>query len=577
MPNPYFFTHAVPSLDMFVGRKEELDEVVNGILAPTIANSYAIVGGHRMGKTSLLLAVRQKLMESFSDGQSCVVGPVFLSTQEIPKLSQLAICRRVVERLREEVCPLRGWADIAAEELYRNDLPDDQAIPALERVLKSAVRGISRGFRLVILLDEVDSLIGKDWRETFFAPLRSLVSAGSLAPHLSIVVAGTVAIHELYKLDGSPFFNVLAAIKTLRLLNEPESRTLITRPNEQPPNEEVIAEIIRLTGGQPFLVQYLMCGLWEQHRGKLGNATPSDLEPIVERYLRDRRDFRFQTDKFSRDDKLAYDEIARRPDVRVHREAVRARLGSLKATNTAIEMLVHCGAIRQYSALEFGAGGEMFRSWFYQNVTVPESASKKTSRPRPAPKAVANARVTREVIRVFVASPGDVQSERKLIKEAVDALNGNVADENGFVLQLVRWEDNSRPGVDEHGAQHWLNELLRIHDIDLLVGIFWRRFGTPTERAGSGSEEEIRTAVESWRDSGHQRPQVMLYFSQKPGTAATAEENDQYTRVLRFKEEFQRLGLLWAYADEVEFGRVIRDHLTGFILSMSKVRQASAG
>ena len=155
-----------------------------------------------------------------------MVGPVFLSTQEIPKLSQMSICRRVVERLREEVCPLHGWT-VANDELNRADLSDEQAIPALQRVLRSAVREISPGFRLVILLDEVDRLVGMEWSDTFFSLLRNLVSVGELAPHISVVVAGTVAIHQLYRLRGSPFFNVLAAIKMLRLLSEDEAQALM--------------------------------------------------------------------------------------------------------------------------------------------------------------------------------------------------------------------------------------------------------------------------------------------------------------------------------------------------------------
>jgi hypothetical protein len=376
----------------------------------------------------------------------------------------------------------------------------------------------------------------------------------------------------LYKLNGSPFFNVLAGIKTLQLLTEEESRSLMVKPNEHPPDENVIAAVMRLSGGQPFLIQYLMCALWDKYEGALERATPEDLEPAVEKFYRERRDFQVQADKFTKYDELAYDEIARQPDARVGRNAIRARLGSLKAALNAIEMLVHCGAVRQYSALEFGAGGEMFRNWFYDNVTVSVDVPGKKP---PRESAVPSAPATREVIRIFLASPGDVAAERKLVKEAVDALNGNVADENGFVLQLVCWETNSRPGLDQEGAQHWLNRLLQIDNIDLLIGIFWRRFGTPTERAGSGTEEEIRTAVQSWRGNGFRKPQVMLYFSQKPAAAATSAENDQYTRVLRFKEEFEKTGLMWPYTDEAEFGRIIRDHLTSHVLAQAKARAAT--
>jgi hypothetical protein len=132
---------------------------------------------------------------------------------------------------------------------------------------------------------------------------------------------------------------------------------------------------------------------------------------------------------------------------------------------------------------------------------------------------------------------------------------------------------SARPGLDEEGAQSWLNRVLRIEDIDLLIGIFWRRFGTPTERAGSGSEEEIRGAVKTWRENGYRKPQVMLYFSQKPAPPpATSAESNQLTRVLTFKEEFQSLGLLWPYEGETQFGRIIRDQLTQHILEMAKER-----
>ena len=501
------------------------------------------------------------------------MGPVFLSTQEIPNLSQVSICRRVVERLREEVCPLRGWT-VANDELSREDLSDEQAIPALQRVLRSAIRGISPGFRLVILLDEVDRLVGMEWSDTFFSLLRNLVSVGELAPHISLVVAGTVAIHQLYRLRGSPFFNVLAAIKTLRLLSEDESQELMEKPNQYPLGPDLVNAVMRLTGGHPFLIQYLMSGLWDLHDGNLKIAKASDFDGIVQQYLENRRDFQYLADEFSPQDILAFDEISNpSAGTRVSKQSVRNRLGSIKAANDSLDMLVHCGAVRQYSALEFGASGAMFRDWFYDNVAIPATSSAEKA---PACKPVTPAHSMRQVIRIFLASPGDVMAERKLAKEAVDALNGNVADENGFVLQLVSWETNSRPGLDQAGAQEWLNRVLQVEKVDLLVGIFWRRFGTRTERADSGTEEEIRTAVKAWNENGHLKPQVMLYFSQKPAPPpATAAESMQLTKVLTFKEECQELGLLWSYEDEAQFGRIIRDHLTQHILE--KARESRAG
>ena len=52
---------------------------------------------------------------------------------------------------------------------------------------------------------------------------------------------------------------------------------------------------------------------------------------------------------------------------------------------------------------------------------------------------------------------------------------------------------------------------MAISDADVVVGIFWKRFGTPTGDAQSGTEHELRNAWEAWRKNG--RPDVMVYFS----------------------------------------------------------------
>jgi hypothetical protein len=39
-----------------------------------------------------------------------------------------------------------------------------------------------------------------------------------------------------------------------------------------------------------------------------------------------------------------------------------------------------------------------------------------------------------------------------------------------------------------------IDQAMRIEDADVVVGIFWKRFGTPTLDAGSGTEHELRHA-----------------------------------------------------------------------------------
>jgi hypothetical protein len=113
-------------------------------------------------------------------------------------------------------------------------------------------------------------------------------------------------------------------------------------------------------------------------------------------------------------------------------------------------------------------------------------------------------------VRVVVASPGDVARERAVAQTVVDELNRGVAADRGCRLSLWRWEIDARPGMHLEGLQGLIDELMDIEDIDVVVGLFWKRFGTPTGEAASGTEHELRRAWAAWRERG--RPEVMVYF-----------------------------------------------------------------
>ncbi len=74
-------------------------------------------------------------------------------------------------------------------------------------------------------------------------------------------------------------------------------------------------------------------------------------------------------------------------------------------------------------------------------------------------------------------------------------------------LDLSRWETDAYPGMHSLGPQGFIDELtryqrLRIENSDILVGVFWKRFDTPVGDADSGTEHEIRRAMEAWKVNG---------------------------------------------------------------------------
>jgi tetratricopeptide (TPR) repeat protein len=177
-------------------------------------------------------------------------------------------------------------------------------------------------------------------------------------------------------------------------------------------------------------------------------------------------------------------------------------------------------------------------------------------------------------VQVVLVSPGDVVDERGVVKAAVDELNRGIAADRGCRLSLWRWEADARPGVHLQGPQGLIDELMDIEQADLVVGVFWKRFGTPTSDADSGTEHELRRAWACWEERG--RPEVMVYFCQRPYFPKAADELVQWARVLAFRETLPDQQLWWAYETLGQFERLLREHLTRFLLSRIPLREPQA-
>lgn len=175
-----------------------------------------------------------------------------------------------------------------------------------------------------------------------------------------------------------------------------------------------------------------------------------------------------------------------------------------------------------------------------------------------------------DTIRIFVASPGDVQSERDHLGRVVRELNSTLSalvPERGLVLELIRWETHVHPGMGTD-PQDVVNRQLSIPDYDIFIGIIWRRFGTPTNRAGSGTAEEFRIAHESWKRKGRPR-EILFYFCQAQASPPKTEtEAKQLVETSRFREQLSREGLVWDYADHLAFADLVRPHLVQVVSSL---------
>ncbi|MER7270392.1 hypothetical protein ABT344_19070 [Micromonospora carbonacea] len=156
------------------------------------------------------------------------------------------------------------------------------------------------------------------------------------------------------------------------------------------------------------------------------------------------------------------------------------------------------------------------------------------------------------VIRVMIASPGDVTAERAIMREQCYRWNASHAEREATILLPLMWEYDSAPLLDPDGPQAVINKQLASR-ADLLVGVFWSRMGTATAEHESGSAEEITTMA------GKGRP-VLLYFSTRPLPADV--DLDQVARLRAFRARMEKSGLVRVFESAEEFRNLTYDALT---------------
>jgi len=89
---------------------------------------------------------------------------------------------------------------------------------------------------------------------------------------------------------------------------------------------------------------------------------------------------------------------------------------------------------------------------------------------------------TLKKLRVVIVSPSDVKEERKALVKVIENVNHNTATDLGLILIAGSWEKDSYPGFHVDGPQAIIDQTLNIENCDILIGIFWKRFGTPIKK-----------------------------------------------------------------------------------------------
>lgn len=170
----------------------------------------------------------------------------------------------------------------------------------------------------------------------------------------------------------------------------------------------------------------------------------------------------------------------------------------------------------------------------------------------------------RNVLTVFLASPGDLEPERRITCEIVERINKVVSRRVDWHVELLGWED-TLPGYSR--PQDIINR--DVDCCDLFLGLLWKRWGQPTGKCSSGFHEEFLRARERHVSSGV--PEIWLFFK-TIDSDNLGDPGEQLRKVLEFKgqqEEKKELKFN-KFGNPESWEKLIYDQLLAYILDLGR-------
>ncbi len=176
--------------------------------------------------------------------------------------------------------------------------------------------------------------------------------------------------------------------------------------------------------------------------------------------------------------------------------------------------------------------------------------------------------MNKRIYKCLIASPGDTKSERLVCRSVIEEINKGIGNNYGFVVETRMWENDTRSSIGEY-SQEVINKQLG-NDYEIFIGIMYKKYGTETKTAGSGTEEEFNNAYERFQKH-NDSVEIMFYFNDEPANLSGIDLKE-LEKVNAFKEKISSLGVYYSlYSGINDFENKLRSHLTSYFLNIYKI------
>jgi len=161
------------------------------------------------------------------------------------------------------------------------------------------------------------------------------------------------------------------------------------------------------------------------------------------------------------------------------------------------------------------------------------------------------------ILNVFIASPGDIVIERKIVREVCLGLNeSDLLHHLGVSVHTAMWDDVF-PSPEQ--PQAIINRVA--DECDILVCIFYKRFYPRSGRIESENLNKFLLAYDSWKSL--KKPHVMFFFKEDN----TSDKGPSASEVNEVREKIEKENKIFKdeFSAPYEFCEKIYDHIEKWI------------
>jgi len=171
-----------------------------------------------------------------------------------------------------------------------------------------------------------------------------------------------------------------------------------------------------------------------------------------------------------------------------------------------------------------------------------------------------------KIYKCFIGSPSDTSKEREICDKVFNEINTTIGESMDFRIESKKWEKDVFPAFGKD-SQDVINSQIG-SDYNIFVGIMWKKFGTPTSRAESGTEEEFLNAYKLWEKN--KDIDLMFYFN-KEAPELDDIDTEQLNKVREFSKKVADFGgLYYEYKGATQFETDFKKHIQIVLLNKIK-------